>query len=174
MKKLILLAALATLSTATLAADKTWYAGIDVGSTKFKADGDSENKTSYGAMLGYQVGPNLAFEIQAHRLGKWSVDGASATANAWNVSGLILLPVSDSITPYLRLGATRNTVHATIDGYGSGSLRKTKPLFGLGADFAVGARLSLRTEYAYLGANDLGEGLSVKIQQFNLGLNYAF
>ena len=145
MKKMIVLAALAMLSTVTLAADKTWYAGVDVGSTKFKFDGDSENKTSYGATLGYQVNKNLAFEVQGHRLGKWNQDGVGLTVNSASVSGLLMQPVSDSISVYLRLGASRNTLHATIDGMNA-SINKTKAQIGIGGEFAMGANLSLRTE----------------------------
>ncbi len=173
MKKMIVLAALAMLTSATMAADKTWYAGLDVGSTKFKLDGDSENKTSYGATLGYQVNKNLAFEVQGHRLGKWDEDGVGLTVNSASVSGLLMQPVADTTSLYLRLGATRNTLHATANGM-SASINKTKVAFGLGADFSVASSLSLRTEYVNLGKNDIGDGVSIKIQQFNVGLNYAF
>ncbi|XHS76437.1 porin family protein [Burkholderiaceae bacterium UC74_6] len=178
-KKIIALAALAVLSSSAMAAatDETgFYGGVVLGSTKFKDEGGSENKTSFGAQLGYNFNANFAVEVQAQRLGKWSETGFSLTANSVNVSGLGKLPVADNISLFVRAGYSRNTLEAT-EGNVSASVHKNKALVGVGADFKVANNISLRTEYVNFGSNTIGEGtdsVTIKVQQVNVGLNYSF
>jgi len=177
-KKIIALAALAVLSsTAMAAADETgFYGGVVLGSTKFKDDSGSENKTSFGAHVGYNFNANFAVEVQAQRLGKWSEDGFSLTANSVNVSGLGKLPVADNISLFVRAGYSRNTLEAS-EGNVSASVHKNKALVGVGADFKIANNISLRTEYVNFGSNTIGEGtdsVTIKVQQVNVGVNFAF
>jgi len=56
-------------------------------------------------------------------------------------------------------------------------VHKTKALFGLGASYQLAKNVSLRGEYMNLGSNKLGSGadtVTVKMHQFNVGVNYAF
>ena len=179
-KKIIALAALAVLSSTAMAASAAdgtgFYGGVVIGSTQFKDEGGSENKTSFGAQLGYNFNANFAVEVQAQRLGKWSEDGFSLTANSANVSALGKLPVADNISVFVRAGYSRNTLKAT-EGNASGSIHKNKALVGVGADFKVASNISLRTEYVNFGKTTIGEGsdsVSIKMQQVNVGVNHAF
>lgn len=70
----------------------------------------------------------------------------------------------------------RNTLKVS-EGNLSASEHKTKALFGICGDYRVAPNLSLRAEYVNLGNNKIGDGIdsiTITIQQFNIGLNYAF
>jgi OOP family OmpA-OmpF porin len=176
MNKFIAAAALALIATTASAADSNFYVGGDIGSSKFKVDGESGSKTGFGATLGYTLNPNVAFELSARRLGSWKEDGVTVKANALQASVLGIAPITNEFSLYGRLGLTRNSVKATEGGY-SGSVHKTKALFGLGASYQLAKNVSLRGEYMNLGSNKLGSGadtVTVKMHQFNVGVTYAF
>ncbi|MDI4632128.1 porin family protein [Pelomonas sp. V22] len=191
MKKIIALAALAFIAAHASAADKTWYIGGDVGSTQFKADGDKERKTGFGATLGYSLNENVAFELQARRLGKASLTETVGSvnytttlkANSLSVSVLGILPLNNEFSLFGRLGYARNSLDlSTKASNAAGTVsfdgHKNKALFGFGADYKINNNLSLRAEYVNLGKNKVNVGgigeLESKIQQFNVGANYAF
>jgi hypothetical protein len=44
----------------------------------------------------------------------------------------------------------------------------------VGADFRIDPHMSLRAEYVNLGNNNVDRGIDIKIQQFNVSLNYLF
>ncbi|MEH0164924.1 outer membrane beta-barrel protein [Paucibacter sp. JuS9] len=176
MKKIVALAALAFIAAHASAADKTWYIGGDISSSQFKAEGEKERKTGFGATLGYSLNENVAFELQARRMGKWKEDGVSITANAIHASVLGIAPITKEFSLFGRLGMSRNSLDLS-QGNATYSLHKSKALFGFGGDYAFDKNLSLRAEYVNLGSNKIGTGtdsVNVKIQQFNVGLNYAF
>ena len=172
MKKIFALTVLAFAAATASAADNSWYVGGDIGSTKIKALGESVNKTGFGAVVGYQLNTNVAFELAARRLG--SADDVSA--NAVQVSALGILPLSNEFSLFARLGVSRNSLDLD-EGKVSYSIHKTKAFFGLGGSYQIDKALSLRAEYANLGKNKIGSGVDsveIKIHQINVGLNYAF
>jgi len=176
MKKTMALAALALISTGAFAADKTWYVGGDVSSSQFKIEGEKERKTGFGLLLGYTLNENVAFEVQARRMGKWKDGSASLTANSLSASVLGIAPISKEVSLFARVGLGRNTLDYT-EGNLSISVHENKALIGFGVDYAFDKNLSLRGEYVNLGNNKIGSGsnqLGIKIDQFNIGLNYAF
>lgn len=177
MKKIIALAALAFIAAHASAADKTWYVGGDIGHSQFKAEGEKDSKTGFGATLGYSLNENVAFELQARRMGKWKEDGVSLSANALQASVLGIAPLTKEFSLYGRLGMGRNSLDLS-QGNASFSLHKTKALFGFGGDYAIDKNLSVRAEYVNLGSNKIAttgaNSVTVKIQQFNVGLNYGF
>ncbi|PND37340.1 hypothetical protein C1O66_07215 [Paucibacter aquatile] len=179
MNKFIAAAALALIAGTASAApgtDSNFYIGADIGSSKFKVDGESGSKTGFGATLGYTLNPNVAFELSARRLGTWKEGSVSAKANALQASVLGIAPITNEFSLYGRLGVGRNSLTVTEGGY-NGTERKTKALFGLGASYQLAKNVSLRGEYMNLGSNKLGSGadtVTVKMHQFNVGVNYAF
>ena len=176
MKKTIALTALALISTASLAADKAWYVGGDISSTQFKVEGEKERKTGFGLTVGCALNQNVAFELQARRMGKWKEDGVSLTANSLSASVLGIVPVSTEISLFARVGLSRNSLDLS-EGNLTASVHKNKALIGFGADYAIDKNLGLRAEFVNLGSNKIGSGsdsVNVKMQQFNFGLNYAF
>ena len=190
MKKMIALAALAFVAAHASAADKTWYIGGDIGSTQFKADGDKERKTGFGATLGYSLNENFAIELQARRLGKASFTetvgavtyNSTLKVNSLSASVLGIVPVNKEFSLFGRLGYSRNSLDLSTKASNvAGTVvfdgHKNKALFGFGGDYAFDKNLSLRAEYVNLGKNKVNIGgaeLESKIQQFNLGVNYAF
>lgn len=179
MNKFIAAAALTLIAGAASAAPATesnFYVGGDIGSSKFKAEGDSVSKTGFGATLGYTLNPNVAFELSARRLGSGTVEGTKIKANALQASVLGIAPITNEFSLYGRLGLTRNSVDLT-EGSLNASAHKTKALFGLGASYQVAKNVTLRGEYMNLGSNKLTFGtdsVNVKLHQFNVGVNYAF
>jgi len=190
MKKVIALAALAFIAAQASAAEKTWYVGGDISSTQFKADGDKERKTGFGATLGYSLSENFAIELQARRLGSASfsetIDSVTYStkvrANSLSASVLGIVPVNNEFSLFGRLGYSRNSLDFSVkpsnasvtinaDGH------KNKVLYGFGGNYQFDKNLGLRLEYVNLGKNKInvaGAEAEAKIQQFNLGLNYSF
>ncbi|PND37342.1 hypothetical protein C1O66_07230 [Paucibacter aquatile] len=176
MKKIFALAALAFAATTACAADNSWYVGGDVGSTKFKGNGESDTKTGFGATVGYQLNTNVAFEASVRRLGSAKDSGVKLSVNAIQLSALGIAPINNEFSLFARLGVSRNSLDFTVNS-AEVSFHKTKAFFGLGAAYQIDKALSLRAEYANLGNNKVdvaGVPLESKIHQFNLGLNYAF
>lgn len=176
MKKIFALAALAFAASTACAADNSWYVGGDIGSTKFKAQGDSSTRTGFGATVGYQLNTNVAFEASVRRLGSWKEDGIKLSANSLQLSALGIAPLNKEFSLFARLGVSRNSLDFTFSKVDF-SLHKTKAFFGLGGAYQFDKALSLRAEYVNLGNNKIsagGESAEFKIHQFNLGLNYAF
>ncbi len=176
MKKIIALAALAVIASTASAADAGLYVGGDIGSTKFESGGESENKTSFGATLGYTLNDYVAFELQVRRLGEWKIEGTKVTANAVQASVLGILPIANGFSAYGRLGYGRNSLDVTYNKTDV-SVNNNEFLVGVGAAYHFTKNLSARAEYSYLGENKIGSGkdeFKVKISQFNLGVNYAF
>jgi OOP family OmpA-OmpF porin len=176
MKKTLVCISLALLGAQALAADSGWYVGGDIGSSKFKAEGDTERKTGFGAFGGYSLNPNVAFEAQVRRLGSWDVEGTDVSANSLSLSVLAKAPISQQFSLYGRLGVARNSVDVSEGNY-SASAHKTKALIGFGAEYLISKEFNLRAEFVNLGNNKIGSGaeaVSIKIQQFNFGLSYAF
>lgn len=176
MKKALVLAALAIAAGQVMAADNAWYVGGDIGSSKFKVEGEKSSRTGFGATVGYSLNPNVAFELQARRLGKWDLEGASLSANSLSASVLGIAPLSSQFAIYGRLGYARNSLDYTEDKV-TVSAHKNKALFGFGGSYAIDKNWSLRAEYVNLGKNTIGSGadrVEIKVQQFNLGATYAF
>jgi OOP family OmpA-OmpF porin len=73
-KKFAMAAALAAMASSAFAAGPTdFYGGLDVGSTH--VDDVNGHGTSVGALVGYTVNPNVAFEFGYRRLGSWDTHG---------------------------------------------------------------------------------------------------
>ncbi|QPF71841.1 porin family protein [Roseateles sp. DAIF2] len=176
MKKAFVLAALAIAAGQTLAAGSAWYVGGDIGSSKFKVEGEKSSRTGFGGTVGYSLNENVAFEVQARRLGRWTLDGEKLSANSLSASVLGILPLSKEFSLYGRLGYARNSLDWS-EGNVSVSVHKNKALIGFGGAYAIDKNWSLRAEYVNLGKNTIGSGadrFDVKINQFNLGAVYAF
>lgn len=177
MKKIIAAAALSFVAVASAsAAGNSWYVGADVGRTTFKADGESDGQTGFGALVGYQLNDNVAFEGALRRLASQDIDVGTVRANAAQVSVLGLLPLANGFSVYARLGLTHNVLEVAVKG-ATVSFDSNAAVIGIGAQYQLGNNLSIRGEYADLGNNKFevgGNKLSARISQFNLGLNYAF
>lgn len=172
MKKYFVAAAVAVAAAQVVAADSAWYVGADLGNTNFKQEDDKANRVGFGATVGYRVNENVALELQARRLGR----SGDLSANAVSASVLGILPLENNFSLYARLGYGRNSLELD-SGSADYTVRKSKALFGLGASYAIDKNWSVRAEYVNLGKNKFQDGqdsVELKMQQFNLGVNYAF
>lgn len=176
MKKTLISISLALLGPVAMAAQPAWYVGADLSSTKFKVEGESERKTGLGGFVGYAFNDSIALEAQARRLGSWDVEGTDVSANSLSLSLVAKTAVGQQFALYGRLGFARNSIDVS-EGNFSASAHKTKALLGIGAEYQIDKQLALRGEFVNLGNNKIGsgaDGVSIKMQQFNVGLSYAF
>ncbi|MGQ5523340.1 outer membrane beta-barrel protein [Chitinimonas sp. PSY-7] len=174
-----------------------FYAGAEVGRTKMKSSEDADikgNATNVGVFAGYQFHPNVAVEAGYRDLGKIkysdseTYQGTTVTANAsaksraLHASVVGIVPVSDEFSLYGRVGVARVNVktagNISVSGAGVGngmsiagqdSFNKTKPMFGLGARYAVSKEFGVRAEYSQFGKIE-----GVKVSSFTVGGDYSF
>lgn len=131
---------LAATSFAASAAEPTnFYAGGDIGSSKFE---DAGHKTSFGAFAGYTFNENFAIEAGFRRLGKWNIEGSDVKANQLAISVLGSVPVADQVSVYGRLGYNR--VESKWDDQKD---TQNKALFGVGVSYAITKEVSARIEW---------------------------
>jgi OOP family OmpA-OmpF porin len=144
-KKIIAAAALATLASSAFAAmPNTFYAGVDAGSTKI--DGFGDNKTSYGAFLGYNFHENFAAEIGARRLGSWTVYGADVDADQYQASVVGTLPLQNNFNVFGRLGYNKLKANASYNGQ-SANADDSGVLYGVGVGYNFTPTIAGRIEF---------------------------
>jgi opacity protein-like surface antigen len=148
--KIALAVTLALACTTSFAAEPApFYAGLDVGSTKF--DPISDNRTSFGAYVGYAFNPYVAVEANYRSLARYDgiyINGVKSDLSldqaALSVIGT--LPLAAGFNVFARYGRTRidSKVSAgNFKPYDSGD----GALFGLGVGYDVTPKVALRLEY---------------------------
>lgn len=134
-KKIAIAASLAILSSAAMAADQPYfYAGGDVGSTKFSG---IDRETSYGGFGGYQFNQNIAVEAGYRRLAKLDGD----TADQFHVSAVGTLPLSNGFNVFGRLGVNRLSLEDGADNY-----HYNRALYGAGVGYSFSPTVMGRLE----------------------------
>lgn len=154
------------------APDNSWYAGGKMGWSNFYGadlnptlDAAFSGKTStdsdglgVGALVGYQLNPNVGFELGYDWLGEYQIrealsdDSAKVKAQMVQATMRLLMPVNDRLDFYGRLGGafawTNNKV--SLGSY-SDSGRDSSPAFvgALGAEYAIDNNWAARLEYQY-------------------------
>jgi OOP family OmpA-OmpF porin len=148
-KKIALVTAVALLSTASFAAEnRSFYAGADVGSTKF--DNLTGRQTSFGGFFGYKFSKYLAVEASYRRLADYEglyynntkVD-VRFDQTAASVIGI--LPLSSGFEVFGRFGRNR------VESKGTGSnfsLTQSGDgaLYGVGVAYIYTPNISVRLE----------------------------
>lgn len=158
-------------------------AGNEVGFFVLDTDSDfDKSDTLLGAVLGYQVNPYFAVEAAYIDLGKADYDntadifvpgvgsmtingGLSIESSGPAVSGLGILPLTESFDLYARLGVffsdTKLKVHVE-DESGSASGNDQDLFYGIGANWNIGAHWTARLEYQLFEKvgkkNETGQG----------------
>lgn len=135
---------------------------IDLGVTGLRSSLDRKD-TAYKALLGYQFNPYLGVEGGYVNLGKAKysatanegVLSATAKAKGWTIAGVGTIPVNDSFSAFVKLGA----IYAKVDAgatasspdYGSfaasESASKWKTAYGFGATYHFNKQVGIRVEY---------------------------
>jgi OOP family OmpA-OmpF porin len=144
LKKIIAAAALATIAASSYAGTPgSYYAGADVGSTKINAFDDTS--TSYGAFVGYNFTENFAVEGGYRRLFSYTGYNFDRNTDQTALSAIASLPLSNGFRVYGRLGANRLAEKTSVVGYDH-KYDETKVLYGVGASYDFGNKLSGRLE----------------------------
>ena len=162
-KKIIAAAALAAIATSSYAAAPgSSYVGVDVGATD--VDFFHSDRTSYGAFAGYNVTNNVAIEGGYRRLFSYTGGNFETQANQIALSAIASLPLNNGFSVYGRLGANRVDEHISSGGI----VHKhpdTKVLYGVGASYDFGNKLSGRVEV---------QKPSSDVTNLSTGLSYSF
>lgn len=127
---------LAAASSAAFAAEPpSWYAGIDVSSTKVEG---IDREGGYGAFLGYKFNESFAIEGGYHRLADTEFGSgpfrADVTVDQLDLSVIGTLPLSNGFDLYGRLGWNRLEADADVAG-SSASEDESKVLYGVGLGY---------------------------------------
>lgn len=125
--------------------------------------------TAYKLQVGYQLSRNFALEGGYVDLGKtsYSASFTGGTANAdvkahgWNIAAVGIIPLSDVVSVFGKVGAIDATVKFNVSASGpggtagaSGDSTDWSGVWGIGASYAINKQLAVRVEYEQF--NDLG------------------
>ncbi len=144
LKKIIAVAALALSTSSTFAADKpSFYAGLDVGSTK--VDDLSGRESSFGGFAGYQFTNGLAIEGGYRRLASIPVYVTNVDLTQSSVSLVGTSDIGNGFELLGRLGYNRLSASASYNGRKATS-SESGVLFGLGVAYNFSQSLSTRLE----------------------------
>jgi OOP family OmpA-OmpF porin len=146
-KKFAAAAALAAASTAAFAAEPpSFYAGVDVSSTKISG---SDRDGGYGAFLGYKFNESFAVEGGYHRLAETEYRSgplrADVTLDQLDLSVIGSLPLSAGFDVYGRLGYNRLTADADVAGF-SAREHDNNVLYGVGLGYTFTPVIHARLE----------------------------
>lgn len=158
------------------AQDNTWYAGgkagwsnyygvdknQDIASAFNAAGNNSESKSDLGlgAFAGYQLNPNLGFELGYDWLGKYKMSGGSgvdalngeAKSQLVQATMKISFPATNVLDLYGRLGggyAWTDSKISDVAGSATGKKRGAAFVGALGAEYTIDQNWAARLEYQY-------------------------
>ena len=172
MKKITLIAAAAALSLAAGLAQAQsgqsgWYAGIDIGSARSKANSLTDKSDfTFGVNGGYRFDGNFAVEAGYAKLGNFA---PSYDATALSLSVLGILPLKHGFSVYGKLGYARTNVDGANTSDDANSL-----LAGVGAYYDASRRIFLKAgwdHYNKVGGINTGEGA---VNLYNAGVGFRF
>lgn len=149
-KKIAFAATMAILAATSVAAEiPSFYAGADIGSTKF--DFIPGHQGGFGGFVGYTINMHVAVEANYRRLAQMDgvyVNGVKSdlSINQAAVSVIGMLPLTKDLNVFARYGR----IH--LDSKASGANVSLYPsgngaLFGAGLGYAITPTVSVRMEY---------------------------
>ena len=151
-KKIAITALLATLMTPAFAADKTtFYAGVDIGSSKI--NDVSDKKTSFGGFAGYQINDNFALEGAYRNLGSENYYGVKVDVKQTAISLIATMPVGNDFSIFVRVGYNKLTANVAYQG-SKASDSDSGSLYGVGVSYNWTPTISSRLEF-HRPASDL-------------------
>lgn len=176
-KRLMLAFAIALLGvTGSAFAGGQGFIRGELGSTKAKVDGGSEDDTSSSLRGGYYFTPNFAVEGFYNDYFSKSEDGVKLDLNGYGL-GIVgkanFAPGMD--TGWFvsgRVGAAQIKGKASVSGVGSASDTKTKPYIGVGIGYDFSRNLGLSVNYDYTKTDFYD--LDVKLTTVAAALEYRF
>ena len=168
---------LCTAAGAAVAQEYTgWAVSAGVGSSQIRdEDGNDRfdgNAFGFYIDVEYRFTPNVALGIGGFNLGTAEDDfggvDTEIDVKGWAIFGRVILPLTESVDLYGRIGAA--TYHADLEPGGSSSPFGEDALdLGVGLDIGTGDAFALRLEGRYFdGTRDESGGL------LTLGMSYRF
>jgi opacity protein-like surface antigen len=130
------------------------YLGLGVGQAQWRpgcpagvASCDDTN-TSLGVFAGYQINRIFAAEAGYTNLGKVTFGGASIKGDAWEASGLAMLPAGHPFPERLHLYARLGVYRANLKGNaGTGKETNSELTYGGGAQYEITPKIVARAEW---------------------------
>jgi len=172
----------AVVAAPAFAADSGVYAGITMGNgkpnvTPSVAALSKSSEFIYGGLVGYKYNKNLAAEVQFTGVGKATdVAGNTVKGDAFSVSAVGFLPLSDSFDLYGKLGfaSTKTTSSAAATSLGA---TRSGVTYGLGAQYNVNQNLGVRfgwDRYGIATANAVGVKSNANANVMTVAAVYKF
>lgn len=153
MKKVIAVALLSTVFAAPAFAEQ-YYAG---GQLSSNSSSGSYSSNGFGAFVGYTLDDKWAVEGSYNLFGKKSSGAYSSEFSALSVHGVYSHVINDKVNLLGKIGLTSTTFKYTAPSYnipgfgtiggGSSSTSKSGLAYGIGASYAMDAKLSIRGGY---------------------------
>jgi OOP family OmpA-OmpF porin len=164
MKKIVAAVLLSAIVAPAFAADQGIYAGITLGSgkpgvTPGAAALSKNSNAIFGGLVGYQYNKNLAAEVQFTGIGKATdVAGNTVKGDAFSVSAVGFLPLSDSFELYGKLGLASTKTTASAGATNLGTTR-SGVTYGIGAQYNVNQNIGVRLGWDRYGVATTAAGL---------------
>jgi OOP family OmpA-OmpF porin len=165
MKKIAAVVLLSSAMAApAFAADQGFYAGLTLGSgkpgvTPSAAALSKNSKSIYGGLVGYQYNKNLAVEGQFTGIGESKdVNGNTVKGDAFSLSAVGLLPLSDSFELYGKLGFASTKTKASAGATNLGATRSALT-YGIGGQYNVSQSFGVRFGWDQYGAATTAAGV---------------
>lgn len=149
------------------------YMGAGIGYSHFNVDGApsslDNNGVGFDVFGGYRFNQHMAAEVGYTRMGNMhaSVDGEKfkARSEMYTASVLGIMPLNDTLSVYGRVGLAATAIRG-----GGAHEHETNAVLGIGTEFDITKRVSLRTEVQHLphfgdssvGATHVSAGVKVK------------
>lgn len=198
--KAILIGALMLVAVTTPAMAETAYMAFDVGQSRAAEgctdDGSvsyltltscTDTDTAYRFAGGYQLAHNLDLELSYADLGtvtdgKGTLSASPFTAQwvakAWQVSAIRGIPLNETFSLLVKLAIVQSDIKMTVSGLGGTvveSVSKTNLGLGIGADYSLGDKTSLRLQFEDLGSFGKSDTTGTsKMQLFSMGVAVQF
>lgn len=176
----IIALAAAGLSTPALA-DDDFYLGAAVGSTGSMSllmptgrISDTNSPRGFTVYGGYRLSEHVDLEAGYTSFGNFEFGAAGQIdLSALHLAGKRNFKVSESWTLFGKLGVVRHTIDKDVSGARPRETSQVKPMFGVGASYAITQRVSADVELVDFGTVR-SQNLNLKYRQARLGLKYSF
>jgi OOP family OmpA-OmpF porin len=183
MKKVALIATIASLAIPFAAHAEGSYLGVNVGSAKqkYSVNGNSGSARDTAAKIygGYNFDKNFGIEAGYADFGNAQKTFAGGTtvnakSHAFYVAGTATAPINDQFAVFAKLGVTANRSKISSSLGDNTTKNNTDAIIGVGASYAITKELSAVAEYENFGKVAKGNGGDVKAEMYSVGLRYKF